>query len=82
MDRTRRPHEQAPPVAKLLLRVEEVAQLLGIGRTRIYHLIASGELASVKIGGSRRVPTAAVHRYVAGLVHGAAEDESVVQGVG
>jgi excisionase family DNA binding protein len=82
MDRTRELQEQAPPVAKLLLRVEEVAQLLEIGRTRVYHLIASGELASVKIGGSRRVPTAAVHRYVAGLVHVDAEGQSVARGIG
>lgn len=49
---------------KLLLRVEEVAELLDVGRTRVYDLIRSGELQSVKIGGSRRIPPAALQRYL------------------
>ena len=49
---------------KLLLRVEDVAELLGIGRTRVYLLIKCGDLDSVKIGGSRRVPSTALQRYL------------------
>ena len=57
---------------RLLLRVEEVADLLGIGRTRVYALIAAGHLQSVKIGGSRRVPMTAVREYLARLLDGVA----------
>ena len=50
--------------ARLALRVEDVAQLLDVGRTRVYDLIRTGDLPSVKIGGSRRVLVAEVHRYL------------------
>lgn len=49
---------------KLLYRVEEVAKLLDVGRTAVFDLIRSGELASVKIGGARRIPRQAVENYI------------------
>ena len=52
---------------RLLLRPEEVAKALGVGRTTVFELIRAGELRSVKIGNSRRIPTDAVREYVAGL---------------
>jgi excisionase family DNA binding protein len=54
-------------LGRLLLRPEEVAQALGIGRTMVFELIRSGELRSVKIGKARRIPTAAVREYIEGL---------------
>jgi excisionase family DNA binding protein len=54
-------------VGRLLLRPEEVARTLGVGRTMVFELIRSGELRSVKIGKSRRIPIDAVREYVAGL---------------
>jgi excisionase family DNA binding protein len=57
---------------KILLRVEEVARMLDIGRCRVFDLINSGDLVSVKIGASRRIPEQAVRDYVARLVDGAA----------
>jgi len=50
-----------------LLTVEEVAHILGIGRTRTWSLVMSEEIASVKIGRSRRVMPKAVEEYVARL---------------
>lgn len=35
--------------------VEEVAEMLGIGRTAVYRLIKTGDLGSQKVGGSRRI---------------------------
>jgi excisionase family DNA binding protein len=52
---------------RLLLRPEEVAKALGVGRTTVFELMRVGELRSVKIGKSRRIPTDAVREYVAGL---------------
>ena len=52
---------------KLLLRPEEAAEVLSIGRSRLYELIGRGELASVRIGTSRRVPFEELIRYVEGL---------------
>ncbi|MDG0810073.1 helix-turn-helix domain-containing protein [Cohnella rhizosphaerae] len=43
--------DEIPPT----LTMEQVARYLGIGRTRVFHLIKSGELSSYKIGKSRRV---------------------------
>lgn len=47
-------------IEPLLLRVDEAAQALALSRTKVYELMASGELESVKLGRSRRVPTAAL----------------------
>jgi excisionase family DNA binding protein len=52
---------------KLLLTAEEAAEVLGIGRSKVYELMASGVLASVKIGSCRRVPAAALRAYVNSL---------------
>jgi excisionase family DNA binding protein len=49
---------------KLLLTPEEVAEVLGIGRTKVYELMRLGLIESVKIHGCRRIPTVAVHDYV------------------
>jgi excisionase family DNA binding protein len=49
---------------RLLLTPEEVAEMLGIGRTKVYELMRLGLIESVKIHGCRRIPTEAVHDYV------------------
>ncbi len=56
------------PVERLLLTVEEVAEALHVGRTRVFALIAAKEIASVKIGNLRRVPVDAVREYTVRLV--------------
>jgi excisionase family DNA binding protein len=49
---------------RLLLTPEEVAEMLGIGRTKVYELLRLGMIESVKIHGCRRIPTQAVHDYI------------------
>ncbi len=56
------------PVERLLLTVEEVAEALHVGRTRVFALIAAREITSVKIGNLRRVPVGAVREYTDRLV--------------
>lgn len=51
----------------LLLTAEEAARALRVGRSKVYELMRSGELRSVKIGGSRRVSAAALAEFVARL---------------
>jgi excisionase family DNA binding protein len=51
-------------MTKLLYTAEEAAELLGIGRSTFYLLLSSGEVDSVKIGVLRRIPAAALDRYV------------------
>jgi excisionase family DNA binding protein len=52
---------------KLLLTPAEAAERLGISRTKLYELMASGQLASVKIGKCRRVPATALTAFVDAL---------------
>ncbi|USX49907.1 helix-turn-helix domain-containing protein [Lentzea sp. HUAS TT2] len=56
----------------MVYRVEEVARALRVGRTKVFDLIRAGELTSVKIGGSRRVPARSVQDYVSRLIAEAA----------
>jgi excisionase family DNA binding protein len=57
----KRPEER---MKKLLLTVEEAAKAIGIGRTKMFELISTGAIKSVRIGASRRVPSAAITEYV------------------
>ena len=54
--------------APLLLSVEEGAAQLRIGRSRMFDLIRRGEVLSVKVGGSRRIPYDSLRAYVDKLV--------------
>jgi excisionase family DNA binding protein len=49
---------------RLLYRPGEAAEALGVSRARLYELLARGEIASVKIGASRRVPAVDLEDYV------------------
>jgi excisionase family DNA binding protein len=48
----------------LLLRATEVAHLLGLGRSKVYEMMQTGELPTVKIGTAVRVPRAALEQWV------------------
>lgn len=52
---------------KLLLSPSEAALHLSLGRSKIYELMRLGQLRSVKIGGSRRIPRAALNEFIADL---------------
>jgi len=41
---------------KLLLKPAEAAEAIGVGRSKVYELLASGDLPSVRIGASIRIP--------------------------
>jgi excisionase family DNA binding protein len=49
---------------RMLFRPEEAAETLGLSRARLYQLLASGQLGSVKIGASRRVPLVDLEAFV------------------
>lgn len=54
--------------SKVLLKPEEAAARLSISRAACYQLLAKGELRSVSVGRSRRIPVAAIEDFVARLV--------------
>lgn len=49
---------------KLLLYPAEVAELLSISKSKLYRLLARGELESVQVGRCRRVPAKALQKYL------------------
>lgn len=55
-------------MSKLLLTVPEAATALAISRSKLYELMASGMIRSVRIDGSRRVPVEALEAFVARLL--------------
>jgi excisionase family DNA binding protein len=53
------------PPERLVLKPDEVAQMLSIGRSKVYALIASGELPSIRIGKKGvRIPYDALRKWV------------------
>lgn len=55
---------------RLLYRVPEAAKMLGIGESKMWELLARGEIRGVKIDGARRIPREAIEAYVARLAGG------------
>ncbi len=51
----------------LLLRVEEAAEALGLSRSKVYDLIARGEIPSVRVGTSVRVNSRALDAWLKAL---------------
>ena len=49
---------------RLLLRPMEAAEAIGVGRSKVYELLASGELPSIRIGGSVRVPVSKLRDWI------------------
>ena len=79
----------------LLLKAGDVAKLLGLGRSKVFGMLAVGELPVVRIGRSVRVPRAALERWVAehtqdansrsgdaGPLFAGAEDRDATSGAG
>ena len=49
----------------VLLRIDVVSELCAVSRSRIYELIAAGDLPSIKIGASRRVVASQLREWIA-----------------
>lgn len=61
-------NERPGPPARVLLTVEEAAERLGMGKTKVYSFVMSGELESVRIGRLRRIHVDAIAAFAARLV--------------
>jgi excisionase family DNA binding protein len=48
----------------LLLKAAEVGKLLGLGRSKVFAMVAAGQLPAIRIGRSVRVPREALERWV------------------
>ena len=49
---------------RLLLRPAEAAEMIGIGRSKVYELLARGELPAIRIGGRLRIPVNKLRQWV------------------
>lgn len=55
----------APPsVEPICVKVNDAARMIGVGRTKLYELIAAGEVDVVKLGKSTRVTTASLRTLI------------------
>lgn len=52
---------------KLLLDIADAMEQTGLGRSKLYELIATGQLGSVKVGSRRLIPAAELQRFVDSL---------------
>jgi excisionase family DNA binding protein len=59
--------EDAANAVPRLLSIKAACQVLGIGRSSLYALMASGQLRSVTIGRRRFVPSDAIEEFIAAL---------------
>jgi excisionase family DNA binding protein len=53
-----------PKLEPICVTVNEAARMIGVGRTKLYELIASGEIEAVKLGKSTRITTSSLHKLV------------------
>ena len=51
--------------SKLLLRPTEAADAISVSRSKVYKLISSGTIPSIRIGGSVRIPVDALRNWIA-----------------
>ncbi|MGH7777293.1 MAG: helix-turn-helix domain-containing protein, partial [Candidatus Dormibacterales bacterium] len=64
------------------LRVEEAADRLSLGRSKVYELIREGRLPVVHIGRSVRVPVRSLQAFVAELMEAASREQAGEPGPG
>lgn len=48
----------------ICLRVNEAARMIGVGRTKLYELIAAGEVETIKLGTATRIMTSSLHDLI------------------
>lgn len=52
-------------IEPLLVKVSQAAKMLSLSQSYIYEMMASGQISSVKIGGSRRIAVATIKQWIA-----------------
>ena len=57
----------APPPEPLCVRINDAARMLSLGRTKLYELIAAGEVETIRIGKSTRVTTDSIRALITRL---------------
>lgn len=55
------------PPHPICIKINDAARMIGVGRTKLYELIATNQIEVVKLGKSTRVTTASLHALVTRL---------------
>lgn len=55
---------------KLLLRPDEAAMAIGVGRSKLYALIAAGKVPAIRVGNVLRVPLDDLRQWIEGQAKG------------
>ena len=53
-----------PPPEPIAVRIKEACRLTGIGRSKLYELIAAGEIRTVKVGSMTLVPVSGLRAFI------------------
>lgn len=53
-----------PTVTARLITVVEAAEIIGLSRSKVYELLADGELPSIRIGRTRRIDTVDLDAFI------------------
>ena len=68
---SRRPAQRVPslealtlPLEPLTVRISVAVQLTGIGRSKLYELIAAGQIETAKVGASTLITVASLRRLI------------------
>ncbi len=54
----------SPSPDPICVRVNDAARMIGVGRTKLYALIAAGEIETVRLGKATRITTASLHELI------------------
>ncbi len=52
------------PPDPICLRINDAARMIGVGGTKLYAMIAAGEVETVKLGKATRITTASLHDLI------------------
>ena len=66
--RSHAPSDSAPAPPERLLTVEDIMHYLSAGRTKVYELLSSGQLRSLKVGRRRLVRPQDLQRFLNDLI--------------
>jgi excisionase family DNA binding protein len=58
------PADKPQVMEPIAVRILEAVRLTGIGRSKLYELIASGDIETVKIGSCTLIPMASLHGLI------------------
>lgn len=52
------------PVEPITVRIKDACRLTGIGRSKLYELIDTGEIETFKVGTMTLIPVASIRRFL------------------